>query len=175
MKRYIIIAIVVIVLAGAYFGYIQYIKAMNYCYNINAKKTKVNNIGIKSISIDFAIDFKNNSDLEANIDGYQFDILLNGIKVSGATSNTQVIMKPNSLTTIIIPININPESLLSKQLVNLKTLSDIVSNRSNVIIAVNGSVSGGVLGIKVKQLPIQLSYSLAELLTPNTTPKIKCQ
>lgn len=175
MKKYIIISVIVILLATvAYFGYKQYTKAMNYCYNYNIKKSKVNSITSSMIDIDFAVDFKNNSDLEIKLQGYNFDILLNGVKVSQVSSTEPTSLKSNTFTTIIVPIKISITSLLSKNLINLQTAKDLISDRSKIIITIKGMVSGGLLGLSVKNMPLEIPYSLAEMMAPTTTPTTKC-
>lgn len=175
--KYIVILLIIIVLLGTgiYFGYSQYKKAMKYCYNYNIKKSKVTKVSANDLSIDFAIDFKNNSDIEAQIDGYKFDIKINGVTVSQVSSNKQERIKANDFTTIIVPIKVNPKSLLDKKLINAETIKNIIMDKSKIVITTEGFVSGGALGVKVKDMPVSIPYTLAEMLAPSTEPVIQCK
>jgi len=177
MKKWVIILIIVVALLGtlAYIGKKQVDKAMKYCYNYNIKKSKIKTVNSKTIDIEFALDFKNNSDIEAQVDGYRFDVLLNDVKISEVKSNSPVNIKPNAFTTIVVPINVSISSLLSNKLINSDTVKNLLIDRSKIMIKIIGEVSGGALGLKIKAMPLELSYSLAEMMAPSTEPAVKCQ
>jgi LEA14-like dessication related protein len=177
MKKGIIIAIVVIALlvGMGVFAKKQLDKAMSYCYNYNIKKSKVGKISATGIDINFAIDFKNNSDIEAQIDGYSFSILINGTEVSKVASTTKGKLKAKAFSTFIIPININPTALMSKKLINADTLKNIALDRTKVTITVKGVVSFSALGVSISGQPVEISYTLAELMAPSTEPATVCK
>ncbi len=177
MKKYIIIAVIVIALLVG-MGFIakkQFDKAMKYCYNYNIKKSKVGKVSATALVIDFAIDFKNNSDISATLDGYKFDVLINNIKVGDVSSNKDTPLAANSMTTVMVPINVNPSALLSKKLINADTVKNIISDKSKVIMTIKGVMSGGAVGLKIKDMPIEISMSLAEMLAPSTEPTVECK
>lgn len=177
MKKSIIIGIVVLVLliGAGYFAKKQMDKAMKYCYVYNFKKSRVIKASATALDIDFAVDFKNNSDIEAQIDGYKFDVLINGIKVSEVKTNTVAKIAANAFTTIVVPIKVNPTSLLSKKLINQETIKNFISDKSKIKIGIKGSVSGGALGVKVKDMPIEVSYTLAEMMKPSGEATLECK
>ncbi len=148
---------------------------MKYCYNYNIKKSKVKDASAKNIDIDFAVDFKNNSDIEAQIDGYTFDVLLNNVRVSEVTSGNKEIIKASDFTTIIVPIKLNLSNLLSKKLINQDFVKNIIFDKSKIMVGIKGFVSGGALGVKLKDMEIEISYSLAELLKPSKEPTVECK
>ncbi len=177
MKKIIIIVVIIIALlaVGGYFTKKQFDQAMKYCYNYNIKKSKVNRATTTALDIDFALDFKNNSDIEAEIDEYNFDVLLNGVKISDVISKIPVKVKAKAFTTITIPIRVSISSLLSKNILNLNTVKNLVGDRSKIIITVKGLVSGGALGLKLSKMPLEISYSLADMMAPSTEPEVKCK
>ncbi len=177
MKKGIIIIVIIIslIVVAGYFAKKQFDKVMKYCYNYNIKQSKINKISSSIIDIDFALDFKNNSDLEAQIDGYNFDILLNDVKISHVSSSAPVKIKSKAFTTITIPIKVNVTSLLSKNLLNLETAKNLISDRSKIMIGIKGVVSAGALGLKVKDMPIEISMSLTEMMAPSTEPTVECK
>ena len=175
-KTIIIVAIVIAILLGAgYFAKKQMDKAMKYCYNYNIKKSKVGKVSATSLVIDFAIDFKNSSDITATLDGYKFEVIINNIKVGEVSSTKGFYLTANTITTIVVPINVNPSALLSKKLINADTIKNIISDKSKVNLTIKGSVTGGAIGLQIKDMPIEFSMSLAEIMAPTTEPKTECK
>ncbi len=175
MKKWIIIILIVasLLMIAGYFAKKQFDKAMKYCYNYNIKRSKVNKISQSLIDIDFAVDFKNNSDIDAQIDGYSFDVLLNDNKISEVKSSSKVNIKANAFTTIMIPIKIDLGGMNGISLPNILTY--LATDRSKIIIKIKGSVSGGALGIKLTNMPVELSMSLKEIMTPSKEPSTECK
>lgn len=175
MKKWIIIIAIIIVLlaVGGYFAKKQLDKAMKYCYKYDISKSKINKVSAKEINIDFAIDFKNNSDIEAQINGYTFDVVINDLKVSKLSSKAKISIKPASFTTIIVPIKLDLSGLNGISLGPI--IKYMVTDRSKVMITVKGVVSGGALGINIDDMPIEISMSLAEIMKPSTEPETECK
>lgn len=175
MKKWIIIALIIVALLGtiAYIGKKQVDKAMKYCYNYNIKKSKINKISSSGIDISAAIDFKNTSDITFNVDGYSLDILVNGSKISEVKSNAKSDIKANAFTTILVPIRLDLSG--TKALSFTSLIKNIATDRSKIIFTIKGKVSGGAFGVKVRDFPLEISMTLAEMMEPSTEPETVCK
>lgn len=177
MKKTVIIVLIIVILflGVGYLAKKQLNKAKKFCYNYNIQKSKVNTMSASELSLDFAIDFKNTSDIAVNIDGYKIDVLLNGKKISEVVSTTKTTIEATKFTTIIVPIRVLVKDLLSKNIIDGDVVRNILIDKSKVIIGIQGTISAGALGVSVKDLPIELSYSLKDMLEPSDKVKTECK
>jgi LEA14-like dessication related protein len=176
MKKIYIVVVAIIIIVLVVSGYIakkQFSKIMNYCYKFNIKKSKINKISSSVIDMSLAVDFKNNSDIDFLIDGYNIDVLLNDNKVSTVSSKDSLTLKSKSFTTMVIPVNIDLGGMNAIPLASV--IGYIITDKSKVNITVKGNISGGALGVKVKDFPIELTLNLAELMKPTSEPQQVCK
>ena len=109
MKKNIIAIVILLIVAVLIYLYVQYTKALKYCWKINAGKTKIFSMGIKMVKMDLALDFKNASDLDLSVYGYTFDISLNGIKVATVKNTNKQLIKANSFSVFNLIVEFSPE------------------------------------------------------------------
>ncbi len=176
MKKNIIAIVVLIILVVLIYLYVQYTKALKYCWKINAGLTKIFSMGIKLVKMDLALDFKNTSDLDLSVYGYTFNVLLNGIKVATVKNTTKQLIKANSFSVFNLIVEFSPEQAFKDNKAKIIELtSAFIVNKKNILFTISGEVTAGILGMKVEKVPVSITLSLAELLAPSTEQEQKCK
>ncbi len=167
--------IVLIIGIISIWAYNQYKKALKYCWKINIPNTRIEKIGIKQVKMNLALDFKNTADIDLNVYGYSFDVLLNGVKVGGVVNESEQKIKSNGFSIFNLGIDFSPEQAFKDNKSKALNLAkDFLTNKENIILTVKGTVSAGALGIKMEKVPLAIDFSLAWLLKPSTEPEQKC-
>lgn len=141
---------------------------LDFCYNItNFKFIKIDSTGI---SISFILNIKNQSGISVNIKKYNFDILLNGIKLANINSSQAQTWQKNAVSPIAINVNVKWKDLKE---VNFNTVSQMVvfyfSDKSKLVLKIAGQISAEALKIPVNDYPVTMSFTIAELLAPSST------
>lgn len=172
-KGYIIEGVIVVVLIGVgFYLYKQGMALLNYCFNIDWKKTKVNKVSKDGLDMILGIDIKNNSDITINVTGYKFDILINGKKVGEVVNKDDFKWLPRSLSTLYVKIIVDFKQLISNKVLTTDLLTKLIFDQKNVIITTKGSISVGIFGMNLKDYPIEVSSSLAEYTAPSTNTEV---
>ena len=176
MKKNIIAIVALIIISVSIYMYVQYTKALKYCWKINAGLTKIFSMGIKMVKMDLALDFKNSSDIDLSVYGYTFDISLNGIKVATVKNTDKQLIKANSFSVFNLGIEFSPEQAFKDNKTKLVELSSaFLANKKNILFSISGEVTAGILGMKVEKVPVSMNLSLAELLAPSVNQQQKCK
>jgi hypothetical protein len=147
--------------------------AMQYCYKIS--RYNFNALNQDGINMDLFINIENKSDFSVTIIGYNLDILVNNNKVGTVISKTQYTLANKSITEIGLNILFNP--LTSFNLTDvISLLGYALTDKSKFIIEVKGSLSGKMNFIQIKDFPIDIKMSLADILAPEdpNKPKTVC-
>jgi LEA14-like dessication related protein len=173
MKRWQIILLVsIIVIAGVgFYLYKQGMALLNYCFNIDWKKTKVNKISKDGLDVVLGIDIKNNSDITINVTGYKFDILVNGKKVGQVVNKDDFKWLPKSLSTLYVKVIVDFKELVKNKVLSGDLIAKLLLDQSKVIITIKGDVSVGLFGVNLKNYPVEVSSSLADYMAPSTNPE----
>jgi LEA14-like dessication related protein len=147
--------------------------AMEYCYKIS--NYKINALDQNGINMDLFIKIENKSDFVITIVGYDLDILINGKDVGHIVSSSQYTLLNKSITEISVNVLFNP--LASFNLMDVVSLlSYAATDKSKFIVEVKGTISGKMNFIQIKNFPIDIKMSLAEILAPEdpNKPKTVC-
>lgn len=151
-----------------YYLYKQSKKLMNFC--LSFKKAKINNISPTNVDITVIMGFENKSDLDVVASNQNYEVLINGISVTTIKSEKPILLKPKQVSEFPVNVFFNPMQLKGKAIGLVK---DLASNKEGVKISFKGSlgVKSGVLG--VAKFPIDITYTLKELMTPSTNSECK--
>ena len=138
---------------------------MAYCYKL--EHFELIKISKEKIVLRIDMLIKNLSKIDADIRGYDMDILINGRYVTSVVSDEQQYIAPSGVSKFRMDINFDPRKFFTlPELVNLISLS--VFDRKNFIIEIKGNVSAKHSFIAVKNMPISIKFSLDEYLAPST-------
>ena len=148
----------------------QIAAAMNYCYKIKAYRLNKMTLSKISLSVDILIRNKSNFDLD--IEGYDMTVYLNGTKLATIKSTKTQKITNNSLSQITVDVDVSPKGLFR----NLTDIANIAllatTDKSKVIIKVDGIISAASSGIRAKDLPVTMSMTLAEITADDPNAEI---
>ena len=164
-----IIFIVLLVLALLYAGIFLYRQQQLYkqsCFK--PRGFKINKLQPFDADIDLNLEFKNKTDLDLNIISQEFDVYINDSPVSHITGTEKVAARSNMSAIIPLKITFNPVEAL---IISLNNIGLLFQDKDKIRIAIKGNLtlSSGV--VFINRLPVNISYTIGELLT---NPSTKC-
>lgn len=166
-KQKIILFGSITLLAGvAYYFYKQAKKAYDFCYKI--KKVKINKLNRAFTSIDLTFDFQNKSKLEFMVTKQDFDVLINDTLVSKIQSTQPFALRPETWSPLTTTINFNPDEVF-KNVKSIEFLKNMLGGTDKIKIKVVGKI-GVKSGVISATIPLDITYTLKELLTPSEIP-----
>ena len=165
-------------IAGIGFGLYRFYKnqldlAMSYCYKISG--AKFNTITKKQVNLDVTVKLLNNSSFEADITGYNLDVVLNGKLVATIASNKTLTIKANGVSELGLNVDFDPSKVFNpSDLLNL--IAWAITDKENIVIRTKGTFSAKLNFIKVSDYPVDISMTLAEIMAPDdpNAPKQVC-
>ena len=156
--------------AGYTFFKTEMKKLMNWCYKI--KSYKINAFDLQHIDMTLQLLFRNNSDFDLTIYGYNLNVYLNDTLITKLSNTISQTINNNSVTLLTLPVNVVLSGLM-----DFGKIADLVTkyltDTSKIIIKVEGTISAGVSGLQVKDLPFSMSMSLKEIMTDDPNAE-KC-
>lgn len=180
MKRknisYIIFGTAILFIAGIGIYVWQQIKlAMNYCYKLSG--FKINKLKINEFDFDLGVKIRNKSNLEAIINGYDFDIFINDKKVSHIQSAQKAFIKAKDVSKLWVNINFNPKEIFKDLSYVADLISYFLTAKEKIIIRVEGNISAQHSFIKIERFKIPaIEMNLKEIMTddPQSTENEVC-
>lgn len=156
-------------IAGVYYLKNQIDLMMDFCYKISG--FKINSFREDNISISLFLKITNQSKEAIVIEKYNFDILINGHKIGVVKNDTSQIWKAQSTSTIMANINSDLSKLNIPLLYILNMINYYIGDQSKLIFTFNGKLSVKIFGfIPVRNYPLNIVYSLKELMANEETP-----
>jgi len=137
--------------------------AMNYCY----KFSKINIISLKKERIAFTLNVKvkQNSDIRLTLTGYEFDVLINGRKIIKLSEDREIEILPKAVSNFTTTVDFNPS--------NMFNIADLISlvyygtmERDKFIIEIVGKLNVKANFLEIKDLPMNIKMTLAEIMAP---------
>lgn len=140
------------------------IRQLYLLYNIKfkVKNVDIKNVSLNSVNIILYVAIGNKSDISANITGQHYSILLNGVLISTLENKDMVHINSNGKTLIPINVNFSPSKIIG----NINLL-DIMKNT----LSIKGFFSVKIGAIDLNNYPIDLTYTLQELVDISKQPK----
>lgn len=172
MKKYtwVIIGVVATGLVGGYLYLNNQIKKLKeFC--IKMKGFKIVKATTSLVDITFMLIFTNKSKLEILLSSYDFDLILNGVKVGRLKNTTNQVIKPSDKSEINFSLSFNPRTFFDVDTA-LKFINDTMFDKSKIKIQVKGKFNGKLFNtFELVDYPIDINYTLSELLQPSNDTK----
>ncbi len=151
-----------------YYLYSQSKKLMNFC--LSFKGAKINKISPTLVDISAIMGFENKSNLDVTVSNQDYQVLINGVLVTTIKSDKPILLTPKQISNLPLRISFNPMELKGKAIGLVK---ELVSNQNAIKITFKGSlgVKSGILALA--KFPIDITYTLKELMTPKTNSECK--
>ena len=145
-------------------------KVMQYCYKI--KRYKIIQFDMNKILMTIDVLIRNKSAFDMDINGYDMSVYINDVKIAVLKDTLTQKVNNNSLSLITLNVDVIAKNLFT----DLKKLGQLIvwsaMDKSKVIIKVQGNVSASSSFIKIKDLPINISMSLQEILTDDPNAEV---
>jgi hypothetical protein len=160
------IGVIILGIVGITTWYIirQYKMLSDYCYSFLKGKATITSIKKVDLSLTFVI--KNKSDIGIQITNQKYKIFVNGTVVSNINLPNLISIPAQGYGKAIINASFNPLQVIQTA---LNSLADLLGNRSNILIDIEGTATAGSGGIMIKELPISYSTNLKELTEDDGT------
>ena len=139
--------------------------------NISYELVKYQFKGIKEgkAFIDFILRIKNISIVRIKIVGYEFDIFINDIRVGAIKGTKEQVIKSEQYSLLSIPLGINLAETFGL-VRSADILSSLATNPKAIVISLKGMFAAEVFKLKVKNIPIDYSISLQEIISIMNEP-----
>lgn len=143
----------------------------DFCFNFVGYK--IINLNRDRITIELKLDIKNKSDIDVTINGYNFDIFMNGAYVSKVLSKKVQKIAKHGFSILNLTVDIEPKK--NKSLANWDFLSRVLLDVNNIKVKIKGDLSATALGINAKNVPVDLEMKLKEMLPDSKNPSPPCK
>jgi hypothetical protein len=166
-KQKIILAGSAALLVGViYYFYSQAKKAYDFCYKV--KKLKILKLNRAFTSLEITFDFQNKSKLEFMVTSQDFDVFINETFVTKIQSKQVSALRPESWSPLTTIINFNPDEVF-KSVKSIEFLKNMLGGTDKIKLKVVGKV-GVKSGVVSATIPLDITYTLKELMTPSEIP-----
>ena len=142
----------------------QYKRAYDYCYKFT--NGKIVSAGIQKTIVSVTLKIFNATDINAQISQQNYKIYVNDIHISNITSSERIALNAMNSYPIPLTIEFNPLQILKETLLKLDSILLDKQYQDKIRIVVTGNVTISAGGLSVKNLPINYSSTLTELLAP---------
>ncbi len=179
-KKIIIKLSMIVAGAGIIYAFYNYYKremqlAMSFCYKFS--KVKIVKASKDQFIINLTIKIRNQSDLRINLQNYSFEVYINGKFITVISSVSSVDLLANAVSELPVRIEFNPQKLFNIADVT-KLIATALTDQNNFKIQLKGKIAAAINFIKIKDLPIDMTMSLAEIMKPadpNAPAKLDCK
>ena len=146
----------------------------NFCYKL--ANLKFINLKIDQVTLDLTVKFKNQSDISVGLSSYNFDVYINGNFITNISSTSDAVILANAVSSLVVRIDFNPSSVFDLQGAG-KLLYQALTDKSNFIIEIKGTVSAKINFVKINNFPLDINMCLADILAPSNkddTMNLQC-
>jgi hypothetical protein len=160
----VIVSVVAVLTAAGIYIKRQYDKVMNYCYKVIG--VKVWDFTINKVRFDLRVLLSNASDFELTLNGYDFNVLFNGVFITRIVSTDQQFIAANDKSEITISVDFEPKKLFAAGAGNI--LSLIVAalvDRKNFKMSFQGNLAFKMGIVRIDKLPVTYDMTLEEAMT----------
>jgi LEA14-like dessication related protein len=154
-------------IAGVYLLYLarQFYVVYNSPYKVS--RVLIKNLTLNAVDLVLYLSITNKSDLTITVYGQHYDVLVNGTKVANVDSKNVMTLQKNNTSTLPVAMSFAPDFLLKTSLLNLATA---LTDKSKINIQIKGYVSAKWKSIELKNININISYTLQELIDISKKP-----
>jgi LEA14-like dessication related protein len=131
---------------------------------------RVNELNASNANIDIKLLYKNKNDINFYIQNQEYDVYFNDTMIAHIQNREKIFVRKHEGTPVNLNIKFVPKDVLK---LTLKNLQDLILNRNNIKVRIVGNLSLGSSFIFINKVPMDLQYTLGEILAPSTTGE-KC-
>jgi len=143
----------------SYMG-VQIVKLKDSCIRL----MKVKNLRTgRGLHLTLILGFKNKSDLSLELKSQQYKVYVNDYHVADIKTPLGIQVVSNKETQIPVDINIDADTLLRA---GLKNVTALLFDKDKLVVRLQGSVTAKAGIVTVSQIPVDLAWTLKELLEP---------
>lgn len=180
MKKVIITLSILAGIGGLGFALYAFYKrqitlAMSYCYKFS--NISFINTSKDRFTIDLTLKIKNQSDIRLNLPNYMFEVYINNKFITTVASAVPTDLLANAVSLLTVRIDFNPSKVFNFSDV-LSLIASALTDKSKFVIRLKGKISANISFIKIKDMPIDMQMTLADILAPadpNAPEKLQCQ
>ncbi len=147
-------------LAGYYF-YKQYQILKEFPYRPVGYRIK--KVALKSVIVEVDIEVGNESELDITITGYNINTSVNGVNIGVLASKLSQFIPAKGSGIVTLSVQFDPTNVL-KTTFSLSNLNQIFNQKDQMVFAFTGFMSSTISGVTVKNLPIDIKTSLADIV-----------
>jgi len=133
----------------------------NSCYSVTGAVIK--KMGLNKVELTLMMKILNRSTVPVTIKKQSYNIYVNDMLVSQIRKDDIFTLEPRQSKTIALEVSFNPMDLLKAGLQNIQA---IIGDKNKLIIRTEGTVTAKTGMVGVKNMKIETTMSLAELLAP---------
>jgi len=163
-------SIVALLTGASIYLYNQINLLKDYCYKISG--FKINSLNKNGININLSLLLKNQSNISVMINSLNVDLFINDMKISTINNNKTLNWNKNSVSNIDIDVNVNSSDIKKLNIINLANVFSyyLLGEKEKIFIKIKGDIKAGIGNMPLPSIPIDINYSLAELLksSPST-------
>ena len=126
-------------------------------------------ITFSKMVINLFLNFTNPSLIDIDIESYNFDVLIDGKPVVKLISTEPGYVAASGTSVVKLVVNINPVQTLGN-IFSSQVIMGILFDYSKVIIELKGTVTANHRGIGMKDIPVDITDNLQNLLYGSTKP-----
>lgn len=130
-------------------------------------RTRIKSITAGQISLVIVAEIDSKSDVSAIINGQHYDVFFNNELVSRIDAVEKIHINSNGKTLIPININFNPSAIIKTGIANI---ANLILDRTKVTIQIKGYLSLKVGIVEMKNYPVDIKYTLQELIDISKEP-----
>lgn len=132
-----------------------------YNAKIGVKMAIINMFTSQKVDMTIYAELDNKGDISAIVKGQHYEVFLNNALVSTINANQLIHINSNGKTTLPISIIFNPSSVAT---IGLNNLLNLLLDKTKINIEIRGYLSMEMGIIKLKNFPIDIKYTLQELI-----------
>ncbi len=159
-KWFIIGGLALIGAYAAYYFYNQYQLIKDFHYKLKAYRFK--RLTLRDVILEVDVTVCNDSKIDITITGYNVDTSVNNVGIGNLNSRLSQVIPAESCGVITVPIQFDPTKVF-KQALNITSLNQIFNAKDQMIISFDGHLSLTISGVPVRNLPIDVKTSLADI------------
>lgn len=115
------------------------------------------------IAINIYLNFFNPSLIDVDVDGYDLGVYMNGKLITRLDSTEHGYVAARTTSVLKLVVDVNPMQSLAN-LFSKEVISGILFDYSKVVVRLKGTVSANHRGIGMKDIPVDISDTLQNLL-----------
>jgi len=172
--RIFLTALGIVVIPGGIYAGITAHFLTKICYKLWG--FKIVDVSNKAVKFELIIMVKNPARVDLNIEGYEFDVEVNGVPVARIENNNEKVIDGQGVSYLTIPISFGYEKFIKKTNWAELVALFITGQSDKIFISLNGKFMGGIFKIPISR-KVKVKMSLAEIAknSESKTESVPCE